>query len=53
MATVDSKLASEFIASPSHQNGRKYPITRVTIHHTATVTTARVKIGRASCRERV
>lgn len=42
MATVDSKLASEFIASPSHQNGRKYPITRVTIHHTATVTTARV-----------
>lgn len=42
MAEVDSKLASEFIASPSHQNGRKYPITRVTIHHTATVTTARV-----------
>ena len=42
MAKVDSKLASEFIASPSHQNGRKYPITRVTIHHTATVTTARV-----------
>lgn len=42
MATVDSKLASEFIASPSHQNGRKYPITRVTIHHTAAVTTARV-----------
>lgn len=42
MATVDSKLASEFIASPSHQNGRKYPITRVTIHHTTTVTTARV-----------
>lgn len=42
MATVDSKLASEFIASPSHQNGRKFPITRVTIHHTATVTTARV-----------
>ena len=42
MAEVDSKLASEFIASPSHQNGRKFPITRVTIHHTATVTTARV-----------
>lgn len=42
MATVDSKLASEFIASPSHQNGRKYPITRVTIHHEAAVTTARV-----------
>lgn len=42
MAEVDSKLASEFIASPSHQKGRKYPITRVTIHHTATVTTARV-----------
>ena len=42
MATVDSKLASEFIASPSHQNGRKFPITRVTIHHTATVTKARV-----------
>lgn len=42
MATVDSKLASEFIASPSHQNGRKYPITRVTIHHTAAITTARV-----------
>lgn len=42
MAETDSKLASEFIASPSHQKGRKYPITRVTIHHTATVTTARV-----------
>lgn len=42
MAEVDSKLASEFIASPSHQKGRKYPITRVTIHHTATVTRARV-----------
>lgn len=42
MAETDSKLASEFIASPSHQNGRKFPITRVTIHHTATVTKARV-----------
>lgn len=42
MAEVDSKLANEFIASPSHQNGRKFPITRVTIHHTATVTKARV-----------
>lgn len=42
MATVDSKLASEFVESPNCRKGRAYPITRVTIHHTATVTTARV-----------
>ena len=42
MATVDSKLASDFIESPNRRKGRAYPITRVTIHHTATVTTARV-----------
>lgn len=41
MAEVDSKLASEFIESPNCRKGRAYPITRVTIHHTATVTTAR------------
>lgn len=42
MAEVDSKLASEFVESPNCRKGRAYPITRVTIHHTATVTTARV-----------
>lgn len=42
MAEVDSKLASEFIQSPNRNKGRRYPLTRVTIHHTATVTTARV-----------
>ena len=41
MATVDSKLASEFIESPSHRNGREYPITRVTIHHDGAVQSAR------------
>lgn len=40
--TPDSKLASEFIQSPNRNKGRRYPLTRVTIHHTATVTTARV-----------
>lgn len=40
--TPDSKLASEFIQSPNRNKGRRYPLIRVTIHHTATVTTARV-----------
>lgn len=42
MATVDSKLATEFIESPNHRNGRLYPITRITIHHAAMVCNARV-----------
>lgn len=42
MASVDSKLASEFVESPNHRNGRLYPITRITIHHAAMVSNARV-----------
>lgn len=42
MATVDSKLATEFIESPNHRNGRLYPITKITIHHAAMVCNARV-----------
>ena len=42
MATVDSKLASEFIASPNYTRGRSREPDGVVIHHTATVTTARV-----------
>ena len=42
MPTVDSKLASEFIESPNHRNGRLYPITRITIHHAVMVCNARV-----------
>lgn len=42
MATVDSKLASEFIASPNYTKGRPREPDGVIIHHTATVTTARV-----------
>lgn len=42
MPTTDSKLASEFIASPNCRKGRLHPITRVTIHHAVMVTTARV-----------
>ena len=42
MASVDSKLASEFVESPNHRNGRLYPITRITIHHAAMVCNARV-----------
>lgn len=42
MATVDSKLASEFIASPNYTKGRTREPDGVVIHHTATVTTARV-----------
>lgn len=41
MESVDSKLASEFIASPNHRNGRLYPLTKVTIHHAAMVCDAR------------
>ncbi len=41
MATVDSKLATEFIESPNHRNGRVYPLTRITIHHAAMVCGAR------------
>lgn len=42
MAEVDSKLASEFIASPNYTKGRSREPDGVVIHHTATVTTARV-----------
>lgn len=42
MATVDSKLASEFIASPNYTRGRSREPDGVVIHHSATVTTARV-----------
>lgn len=42
MATVDSKLASEFIASPNYTKGRSREPDGVVIHHSATVTTARV-----------
>lgn len=42
MATVDSKLAIEFIASPNYTKGRTREPDGVVIHHTATVTTARV-----------
>ncbi len=42
MAKVDSKLASEFIASPNYTKGRSREPDGVVIHHTATVTTARV-----------
>lgn len=42
MATADSKLASEFIASPNYTKGRSREPDGVVIHHTATVTTARV-----------
>lgn len=42
MASVDSKLASEFVESPNHRNGRLYPISRITIHHAAMVCNARV-----------
>ena len=42
MAEVDSKLASEFIASPNYTKGRPREPDGVVIHHTATVTTARV-----------
>lgn len=42
MATVDSKLASLFLESPNHRNGRLYPITRITIHHAAMVCNAKV-----------
>lgn len=42
MAEVDSKLASEFIASPNYIKGRSREPDGVIIHHTATVTTARV-----------
>lgn len=42
MPTVDSKLASEFIESPNHNNGRLYPITRITIHHAVMVCNAKV-----------
>nr|DAM55780.1 MAG TPA: N-acetylmuramoyl-L-alanine amidase [Caudoviricetes sp.] len=42
MATVDSKLASEFISSPNYTKGRTREPDGVVIHHTATVTTARI-----------
>lgn len=41
MASVDSKLASEFVESPNHRNGRLYPLTKITIHHAAMVCNAR------------
>lgn len=42
MATVDSKLASEFQASPHYRKGRDHPLTRVTIHHAVMVGNARM-----------
>ncbi len=41
MGSVDSKLASEFVESPNHRNGRLYPLTKITIHHAAMVCNAR------------
>jgi hypothetical protein len=41
MESVDSKLASEFVESPNHRNGRLYPLTKITIHHAAMVCNAR------------
>lgn len=37
---TDSKLATKFISSPNHRNGRLYPITKITIHHAAMVAPA-------------
>lgn len=42
MAEVDSKLASEFVASPHYRKGRDHPLTRVTIHHAVMVGNARM-----------
>lgn len=42
MAKVDSKLASEFRASPHYRKGRDHPLTRVTIHHAVMVGSARL-----------
>lgn len=42
MATADSKLASEFVASPHYRKGRDHPLTRVTIHHAVMVGSARM-----------
>ena len=42
MASVDSKLASEFRASPHYRKGRDHPLTRVTIHHAVMVGNARM-----------
>ena len=42
MAEVDSKLASEFRASPHYRKGRDHPLTRVTIHHAVMVGNARM-----------
>lgn len=41
MSEVDSKLASEFKASPHYRQGRDHPLTRVTIHHAVMVCNAR------------
>lgn len=42
MAETDSKLASEFRASPHYRKGRDHPLTRVTIHHAVMVGNARM-----------
>ena len=42
MATADSKLATEFLASPHYRKGRDHPLTRVTIHHAVMVGNARM-----------
>ena len=42
MATVDSKLATEFVASSHFRKGREHPLTRVTIHHAVMVGNARM-----------
>lgn len=36
-----SKLATDIMLSPNRYNGRKHPVTRVTIHHMASVMSAR------------
>ncbi len=42
MATVDSKMANEFVASSHFRKGREHPLTRVTIHHAVMVGNARM-----------
>lgn len=42
MATVDSTLASEFVASQNYRKGRDHPLTRVTIHHAVMVGSAKL-----------
>jgi hypothetical protein len=41
----NSSLATVHLWSPNHYNGRIYPITKITIHHSAGVSTARDILG--------